>query len=75
MVVRSAQVIILQGTIMTKQDECLVLVRQLYARFTGLEVAAAIKILRAELTAEADRTELQNKILADQIKLQSLTEK
>jgi hypothetical protein len=51
------------------------LVRQLYARFNGHEVAAAIKILRAELTAESDRTELQNKILADQIKLQNLTEK
>ena len=60
---------------MTKENECLVLVRQLYAKFDGFEVAAAIKILRAELTAESDRTELQNKILADQIKLQNLTEK
>ena len=60
---------------MNNQNECLDLVRQLYARFNGHEVAAAIKILRAELTAESDRTELQNKILADQIKLQNLTEK
>jgi hypothetical protein len=60
---------------MIQENECLTLVRQLYAKFTGLEVAAAIKILRAELTAEADRTELQNKILADQIKLQGLTKK
>jgi hypothetical protein len=46
--------------------------RDIYAQFTGDEVSWAIKVIRAELTAEEQRTELQQEILTKQKKLEEL---
>ena len=52
--------------------DCLNQMRDIYAQFTGEEVAQAIKVIRAELTAEEQRTELQQEILTKQKKLEEL---
>ena len=45
----------------------------MYQLYTGMEIAEAIKLVRAELTAEEQRHELQVEILAKQAKLTELT--
>lgn len=57
---------------MTRQQDCLTQMRDIYAQFTGDEVSWAIKVIRAELTAEEQRTELQQEILTKQKKLEEL---
>jgi len=57
---------------MTRDQDCLSQMRDIYSQFTGEEVAFAIRIIRAELTAETDRTELQQEILAKQKKLDEI---
>lgn len=57
---------------MTRQQDCLNQMRDIYAQFDGLEIAQAIKIIRAEMTAEELRTELQQEILDKQKKLEEL---
>jgi hypothetical protein len=48
--------------------------RDIYSQFDGTEIAQAIKIIRAEMTAEEDRHELQVEILAKQALLDKLTQ-
>lgn len=57
---------------MTRQQDCLNQMRDIYAQFTGDEIANSIKIIRAELTAEEQRTELQREILERQRRLEEL---
>ena len=57
---------------MTREMDCLNQMRDVYAQFSGLEISAAIKIIRCEMTKEEDRSELQKKILEDHAKLASL---
>jgi hypothetical protein len=45
----------------------------MYQLYTGMEIAEAIKIVRAELTAEENRHELQVEILDRQARLAELT--
>jgi len=54
---------------MTREQDCLNQMRDIYEQFTGDEVAYAIKIIRAERTAEELRHELQKDILEKQAKL------
>jgi len=56
----------------TRQQDCLTQMRDIYQQFTGLEVAQAIKIIRAELVEEELRTDLQREILSKQKKLEEL---
>jgi hypothetical protein len=56
----------------SRQQDCLTQMRDIYAQFDGTEIAQAIKIIRAELTAEELRTELQQEILTKQKKLEEL---
>lgn len=63
---------IVQETKMTRQQDCLTQMRDIYSQFTGDEVSWAIKIIRAEMTAEELRTELQQEILDKQKKLEEL---
>jgi len=58
---------------MNRQLDCLSQMRDIYAQFTGYEIADAIKVIRAELTAEEQRTELQREILDKQRKLEELS--
>jgi hypothetical protein len=44
----------------------------MYKLYTGLEIAECIKIVRAEMTDEEMRHELQTEILAKHAKLESL---
>jgi len=53
-------------------QDCLAKVRELYKLYTGLEIADAIKVVRAELTEEEQRHELQREILEKQRKLEEL---
>ena len=53
-------------------QECLKAMRAVYAEFTGTEIADAIKLIRAELTAAEDRHALQVEILEKQKKLEEL---
>lgn len=53
-------------------QECLKEVRKLYELYTGLEIADAIKLVRAELTKEEERHILQQEIIDKQRKLDSL---
>jgi hypothetical protein len=46
--------------------------RDIYSQFTGEEISQAIKIIRAELTLEDQRTDLQREILAKQKQLDNL---
>lgn len=57
---------------MNRQLDCVSQMRDIYAQFTGYEIADAIKVIRAELTAEEQRTELQREILAKQQALEKL---
>jgi hypothetical protein len=57
---------------MTAQQTCLQQIRELYSRYTGVEIAEAIKIVRAEITAEEQRHELQIEILNKQRILENL---
>lgn len=47
-------------------QDCLNQIRQMYQLYTGSDIAEAIKVVRAELTAEELRHELQREILAKQ---------
>jgi len=58
---------------MTRQQDCLTQMRDIYSQFTGEEIAQAIRVIRAEQTREEQRTELQQEILARQKKLDELT--
>ena len=59
---------------MTREQDCLTQMRDIYAQFTGEEVAQAIRIIRAELVEEEQRTDLQREILAKQALLEKLTQ-
>ena len=52
---------------------CLDQIREMYQLYTGMEIAEAIKLVRAELTAEEQRHELQVEILDKQARLAELT--
>ena len=54
-------------------QECLDQIREMYQLYTGLEIAEAIKVVRAELTDEELRHELQVEILEKQARLAELT--
>ena len=56
-------------------QDCLDQIREMYQLYTGLEIAECIKIVRAEMTAEELRNELQVEILAKQKQLESLKNK
>ena len=51
-------------------QDCLEQIRIMYQLYTGMEIAEAIKIVRAELTLEENRHELQVEILERQKKLE-----
>lgn len=51
---------------------CLTQIRELYSLYTGMDIADAIRVVRAELTREEERHELQVEILAKQKKLEEL---
>lgn len=53
-------------------NDCLSQMRNIYAQFTGYEIADAIKVIRAELTLEEQRTDLQREILKKQAELELL---
>ena len=53
-------------------QDCLAQIREMYQLYTGMEIAEAIKLVRAELTAEENRHELQVEILNRQRKLEGL---
>ena len=53
-------------------QNCLIKMREIYAEFNGEEIAQCIKVIRAEMTAEEDRHELQVEILAKQALLDKL---
>lgn len=53
-------------------QDCLDQIREMYQLYTGMEIAEAIKLVRAELTAEENRHELQIEILNRQRKLEGL---
>lgn len=58
----------------TRQQDCLNQMRDIYQQFTGEEISLAIKIIRAELVEEEQRTDLQREILAKQAELEKLTQ-
>jgi hypothetical protein len=45
----------------------------MYQLYTGTDISDAIKVVRAEMTAEEDRHALQVEILAKQAALEKLT--
>lgn len=53
-------------------QDCLDQIRIMYQLYTGADIADAIKVVRAEMTAEEQRHELQREILEKQKKLESL---
>lgn len=53
-------------------QDCLDQIRIMYQLYTGMEIAEAIKVVRAELTKEEDRHTLQVEILAKQAALDKL---
>jgi len=53
-------------------QDCLTQIREMYSLYTGLEIAEAIKVVRAEITDEELRHELQQEILDKQRKLDDL---
>jgi len=59
---------------MTRQQDCLDQMRDIYAQFDSTEIAYAIKVIRAEMTAEEQRHALQIEILAKQAALEKLTQ-
>jgi pilus assembly protein TadC len=52
--------------------DCLDQIRIMYQLYTGADIADAIKIVRAEMTAEEDRHALQVEILQRQKKLEEM---
>ena len=54
-------------------QDCLDQIRIMYQLYTGADISDAIKIVRAEITAEEDRHALQVEILAKQAALEKLT--
>lgn len=50
-------------------QDCLDQIREMYQLYTGLEIAEAIKVVRAEITAEEQRHQLQVEILERQKKV------
>lgn len=56
----------------TMNTDCLDQIRTLYSLYTGTDISDAIKIVRAERTAEEDRHALQVEILEKQKKLEQL---
>ena len=56
-------------------QNCLIKMREIYAEFSGQEIAECIKLIRAEMTVEEQRHELQREILAKQAALDKLTQK
>ena len=59
---------------MNRQQDCLNQMRDIYSQFDGTEIAQAIKVIRAERTAEESRNELQREILKKQAELDKLTQ-
>jgi hypothetical protein len=57
---------------MTREQDCLNQMRDIYSQFTGDEISWAIKVIRAELTREEERHALQVEILEKQKKLDEL---
>ena len=55
-------------------QDCLTQIREMYRLYTGMEIAEAIKVVRAEMTDEELRHELQVEILAKQAQLNKLTQ-
>lgn len=53
-------------------QDCLDQIRTMYQLYTGTDISDAIKIVRAEMTAEEDRHALQVEILAKQAALDEL---
>ena len=53
-------------------QNCLIKMREIYAEFSGQEIAECIKLIRAEMTVEEQRHELQREILAKQALLEKL---
>lgn len=53
-------------------QDCLAQIREMYQLYTGTEIAEAIKLVRAEMTAEEERHILQQEILDKQKKLEGL---
>lgn len=56
-------------------EQCLKAMREIYAQFSGAEISDSIKLIRAELTAQEDRHELQQEIIEKQQKLDKLSQK
>lgn len=54
-------------------QDCLKQIREMYSLYTGLEIAEAIKLVRAEMTAEEQRHQLQIDILERQKALEELS--
>ena len=54
-------------------QDCLNQIREMYSLYTGLEIAECIKLVRAEMTDEELRHELQREILEKQARLAKLT--
>ena len=53
-------------------QDCLTQIREMYQLYTGIEIAECIKLVRAEMTDEELRHELQKEILDKQRKLEEL---
>ena len=53
-------------------QDCLEQIRIMYQIYTGMDIADAIKVVRAELTKEEQRHELQVEILDKQRKLEEM---
>ena len=53
-------------------QDCLTQIREMYKLYTGLEIAECIKLVRAEMTQEELRHELQVEILEKQRQLDDL---
>lgn len=53
-------------------QDCLEQIRIMYQLYTGADISDAIKIVRAEMTAEEQRHELQQELLDKQRKLEAL---
>lgn len=58
----------------SRQQDCLNQMRVIYTQFSGEEISLAIKIIRAEMTSEADRHALQVDLLVKQAALDKLTQ-
>lgn len=56
----------------TRQQLCLNEMREIYEQFSTDEISWSIKVIRAEMTAEADRHQLQVDLLAKQAELEKL---